>query len=744
MTTKRDSQRYSRQGLSAKALRLIIGNLFRAGSLMFVLMAAVISVSGQVPEDFGYNRLQALGPRPLLVILTQFDGYPAFEGNATSYFRNLAFNTFAPASNPSLTAYYLENSNSRFYWLPAGVGVVGPYQFRAEDVGQDNNGQLTRISLALEAAANDGFDFSQFDANGDGVVTNSELEILIVDNLTGNGFERSASTRWSDPKCFAIDDGKRTLLCLKASLVGQSASFMSMAHELLHSLGISAKSDIYGSNDNSQGYTTMDATIYSELEDRRTYHLDPFHKVQLGWVEPKLYSMFVPHDEILGAANLIQDDQPVILYNPGDLHEFFMLEYRTSAAPGGSGYDVNVLSNGLVIWQVKVDDDKEPVPVPSLTGSASMDPAVFILGAPSLLRGHGTAFPAGNTDQIIPYPLRWLENPTGNSGVKIKVGRTRDNGAKLEVGWGDFPPPPLPVTVKIVYYSDSRFAGAVGQFDDSGNHQTLSTFYPGNIAWTNVVSDAAGIFYYDRRTGAAMLGGVDATGHHTVLKTFPQGYFGTGWTHIVSHRGYLFFYNSLYGSAAIGTISPNGFRQYKQYAAFSFGLGWTHIVSTANGLFFYSQANGMGAVGTWQISYSSPCDGCLQTVGDVSFKQLSGYQPGSFSTGWTSIAGTNNGVLFYRKSDGLQVMTDLDSSGRFTTRSNSLQYLKSGYTAIVAAGDDILLYNTATGDAALAAILKASPLVLPRSVGSLSIRKEFPAFFSPGWSQLVATADPSF
>src|SRR5947209_4395029 len=186
MTTKRDSQRYSRQGLSLKARRLIIGNLFRAGSLMFVLMAAVISVSGQVPEDFGYNRLQALGPRPLLVILTQFDGYPAFEGN------------------------------------------------------------------------------------GDGVVTNSELEILIVDNLTGNGFERSASTRWSDPKCFAIDDGKRTLLCLKASLVGQSASFMSMAHELLHSLGISAKSDIYGSNDNSQGYTTMDATIYSELEDRRT------------------------------------------------------------------------------------------------------------------------------------------------------------------------------------------------------------------------------------------------------------------------------------------------------------------------------------------------------------------------------------------------------------------------------------------------------------------------------------------
>ena len=120
---------------------------------MFVLLAAVVSVSGQVPEDFGYNRVQALGPRPLLVILTEFDGYPAFGGNATSYFRNLAFNTFAPASNPSLTAYYRENSNGRFYWLPAGVGVVGPYKFRADDIGQDINGQLTRISLALPSTA---------------------------------------------------------------------------------------------------------------------------------------------------------------------------------------------------------------------------------------------------------------------------------------------------------------------------------------------------------------------------------------------------------------------------------------------------------------------------------------------------------------------------------------------------------------------------------------------------------------
>jgi len=38
--------------------------------------------------------------------------------------------------------------------------------------------------------------------------------------------------------------------------------------------------------------------------------------------------------------------------------------------------------------------------------------------------------------------------------------------------------------------------------------------------------------------------------------------------------------------------------------------------------------------------------------------------------------------------------------------------------------------------------VKFSPWVIFSKVGTLNIRQEFPAYFSPGWSDLVVTADP--
>lgn len=65
---------------------------------------------------------------------------------------------------------------------------------------------------------------------------------------------------------------------------------------------------------------------------------------------------------------------------------------------------------------------------------------------------------------------------------------------------------------KIVYYNQISYAGAVGEFEDNGDHVTLSTCAAGNTPWTIVVSDPAGIFYYDKQTGMAMLATVDAMG----------------------------------------------------------------------------------------------------------------------------------------------------------------------------------------------------------------------------------------
>jgi len=88
-------------------------------------------------------------------------------------------------------------------------------------------------------------------------------------------------------------------------------------------------------------------------------------------------------------------------------------------------------------------------------------------------------------------------------------------------------------------------------------------------------------------------------------------------------------------------------------------------------------------------------------------------------------------------------MTDVSSNGEVSTRSRTVQYLKPGYTGVVAAGDDILLYNAQDGEAALAAILKPSLLVPIWAAGSLTVRREYTGYFSAGWSHLATVANPT-
>ena len=280
---------------------------------------------------------------------------------------------------------------------------------------------------------------------------------------------------------------------------------------------------------------------------------------------------------------------------------------------------------------------------------------------------------------------------------------------------------------KILYYSQISYAGAVGEFEENAEHVTLSTYTAGFLPWDNVVSDPGGILYYNKQTGMAMIGKVDAMGNHTITRVFPRGYFAPGWTHIVSHRGFLFFYNSGNGTAAIGILTAAGFYQYTSYPAYSFLRGWTHIVSTQNGLLFYSKDTGAGAVGDWDYLFGDEAGG-YQLLRGISFKTWSSFQPGSFNRGWTSIVETNTGVLFYRQSDGLQVMVDIYTGGAVTTRMWTQQYLKPGYTTVVAAGDNIELYDAAAGDAALASA----------SSGSLAILWERPAYFSTGWTHIIS------
>jgi hypothetical protein len=127
-------------------------------------------------------------------------------------------------------------------------------------------------------------------------------------------------------------------------------------HEACHLLGTV---DLYGSGSLSGNLSLMAGNTDGGAG---IYHLDPWHKMQLSWSEPRIGSLREGGKAVLPAAQLTQPDGPVILYDPlGDTNEFFMLEYRTPSSPLGSGFDRNVAGSGLVIWHIRQTLSKDPV-----------------------------------------------------------------------------------------------------------------------------------------------------------------------------------------------------------------------------------------------------------------------------------------------------------------------------------------------------------------------------------------------
>jgi M6 family metalloprotease-like protein len=369
-------------------------------------------------EEFGYRNLEkgraeARGHRPLVTILASFAGKPAFRDDAKTYYDQLVYNTF----KKSVNGYYLVNSNGRFNWVRAGEGTIGPLYFPAADANLPERQRFARIKEALFRS---GFNVAEFDDNRDGKVTTDELAILIIENAG----ERGAAMRSTDPPGVK-PSGATVSLDSNIAAAGHRASMMSMAHELSHLLGTI---DLYGSNDLNQALTLMGATIYNADDDMRTYHLDAWHKMQLGWSEPRIYSMGSSGSVVLPAANRVKPDAPVILFDPArGTKEYFMLEYRAAANVRGLHYDENVADSGLVIWLVKQDGSKLPVQIPGMNGN--YDYAMYAAGAPDFVRGGEIAWRSGATTPA----LSWQGG--GSTGVRLTVRPFTAGAGEIIVDW---------------------------------------------------------------------------------------------------------------------------------------------------------------------------------------------------------------------------------------------------------------------------------------------------------------------
>jgi M6 family metalloprotease-like protein len=246
---------YLFQGLGVRLLR--VGLL----AVMAFCLTATTSTRAQTLTDFGYKRMTvpgtpASGARPLAVVLMSYAGSPGFLHDK-AYYDDLIFNPFKTSFN----GYFLENSQGRFHWSKAGAGIYGPFSYAATDYGVDADDGFTRLYLALQALAGAGFDFTQYDANGDSEVTTNELSVLVIDNkLTTGGVNRATKPNTFD---YTNPSGVHVAVKLAVATFGQRTSFSAMTHEISHQLGTI---EMYGSNGAgaNAGYTLMGPRSASE------------------------------------------------------------------------------------------------------------------------------------------------------------------------------------------------------------------------------------------------------------------------------------------------------------------------------------------------------------------------------------------------------------------------------------------------------------------------------------------------
>ncbi len=287
---------------------------------------------------------------------------------------------------------------------------------------------------------------------------------------------------------------------------------------------------------------------------------------------------------------------------------------------------------------------------------------------------------------------------------------------------------------KVFVYDSVKRMGATGVINHSdASFKTLDGPRGDFSPWTIVVSGGVDILFYDGNSGHAAIGQVNSAGVFRTTTSIPNGQIEPGYTHITFHKGFYLLYRDDTGFARVGNVGPSGFRFYNTWNG-SFPTHWSHIVSTPNGLLFYNQKNGSGEVAEWDPVRTG---GGFGQITQVNLKRLKPY-PGGFDRGWTALVNTSRGVLFYRKDAGRSVMVDVDTDGTVTTRSRSEKTIPTGYDSILSQNDDVLLYDKESGDV----IIASFPDVL--SLGnSMAMRKTYSAYFSPGWSSLVATVDPT-
>ncbi|MBN2490393.1 MAG: hypothetical protein JXQ29_06045 [Planctomycetes bacterium] len=287
-----------------------------------------------------------VGQRPLLVTATESTrptGYPyggqfgsgvvAMVGGKRTFRAYVADNFYR--ADPGVADWFAENSGGHLFVVEAAV--IGPNLKKYDEKYYRENipDPFTEMKLEALRFADQVFDFSYYDRDGDGKVTRHELYAICVfyqDSIFGEVRPIPALVT-NDGVTLDYSGWIATAYVPDFKL---PAELGVLDHELSHLLLDAG--DMYETNDPTAPgpYSIMDDARYNS-------HLDPLHKLVQGrWYEAAGitadgYCVIKPIE--LG-GNLLK------LYDPqSHKGEYFLVENRQRV-----GYDCHLPSDGLAVW----------------------------------------------------------------------------------------------------------------------------------------------------------------------------------------------------------------------------------------------------------------------------------------------------------------------------------------------------------------------------------------------------------
>ena len=349
----------------------------RAKRLNSVRKAADLSsFGGQQRVQIGDEHVTYEGKKKGIIILVQFPNQKFEEGHDNAYYNMVANEkglTHKDGYVGSVSDYFLSQSNGKF---ELDFDIAGPYTLShtSSYYGKNDGANIDvkvgyMIQEGCDAAVADGFNFNDYDWDGDGYAD----QVFVLYAGLGEASGGDAKTVW--PHEYQIRytcvgkvlnytaEGKGkvdTYACANEmervinEYTGQYTSDQKLAgigticHEFSHCLGFA---DMYDTTANGSNY----GMGFFDVMASGSYNgggfipcnYNAYERIYAGWTEP----IVLEDPASVKAMKSTQDyGRPFIIYNDKHPEEFFTLENREQ-----KGWDAALYGSGMMITHVDYD-----------------------------------------------------------------------------------------------------------------------------------------------------------------------------------------------------------------------------------------------------------------------------------------------------------------------------------------------------------------------------------------------------